>query len=386
MVIYLCLRNLQLMYKLKQLGIGLLMAGAIVSCKKDDGDRPDLVIPETYDGAAFTTNAATELRVRQQLADITKEAQRGRTNGTTLEYSSLTALLNTGSPSLKAVGTSYYMTKMDGIGGWLDEMAKASGGTYVPGTPVGEGGTFGGYLFDENGLEIEQVMEKGMFGAVLFNHAVNLLNGPIDGTTADKVLAIFGSNPSFPNSNNAAKHDFPDAQTAIYAARRTDENDPNGLYFQMKKALIKLQAAGKAGSEYSKEQQEAANEIILTWEKVNAATIINYGLSSISLLSNSEPTDAQKASALHSIGEGVGFAHGFKTVASKKITDAQIDQILVLLNAPAGGTPEVYKFATAPVAELPKLQQVINLLKSIYGFTDAEIETFRNNWVSLQGR
>jgi len=374
------------MFKLKQLGIGLMMAGAIVSCKKDDGDRPDLVIPEVYDGTAFTTNAATELLVRKQLTDISKEAQRGRVNGTTLEYATLTALLNAGSPSLKAVGTNYYMTKMDGIGGWLDEMAKASGGTYTPGPPTGNGGTFGGYLFDENGLEIEQVMEKGMFGAVLLNHAVKLMSGPIDATTADKVLAIFGSNPSFPNSNNAAKHDFPDAQAAIYAARRTDETNPNGLYFQMKKALIKLQAAGKAGSEYSKEQQEAVKDIILVWEKVNAATIINYALSSISSLSNSEPTDAQKASALHSIGEGVGFAHGFKTVPSKKITDAQIDQILVLLNAPAGGTPELYKFATSPVIELPKLEQVIALLKSIYGFSDAEVETFRNNYVSLQGR
>jgi hypothetical protein len=374
------------MFKLKQLGIGIIMAGAIASCKKDDGDRPDLVIPEVYDGTSFTTNAATELLVRKQLADITKEAQRGRINGTTLEYSTLTALLNAGSPSLKTLGTSYYMTRMDGLGGWLDEMAKASGGTYLPGTPVGEGGTFGAYLFDENGLEIEQVMEKGMFGAVLFHHAVNLMSAPIDATTSDKVLAIFGSNPSFPNSNNAANHDFPDTQFAIYAARRTDENNPNGLYFQIKKAFIKLQAAGKAGSKYNKEQQEAVKDIILVWEKVNAATIINYALSSISLLSNSEPTEAQKAGALHSICEGIGFIHGLKTIASKKISDAQIDQILVLMNAPANGTPEVYKFATTPITELPKLQELINVLKSIYGFSDAEIETFRNNWVSLQNR
>jgi hypothetical protein len=374
------------MFKLKQLGIALMMAGAIVSCKKDDGDRPDLVIPEVYDGTAFTANAATELLVRKQLADITKEAQRGRVNGTTLEYATLTALLNAGSPSLKAVGTNYYMTKMDGIGGWLDEMAKSSGGTYLPGTPVGEGGTFGPYLFDENGLEIEQVMEKGMFGAVLFHHAVNVMSAPIDASTSDKVLAIFGSNPSFPNSNTSANHDFPDTQFAIYAARRTDENNPNGLYFQMQKALIKLQAAAKAGAEYNKEQQDAVKDIILIWEKVNAATIINYALSSISLLSNSEPTDAQKSAALHSIAEGVGFMHGFKTVPSKKITDTQIDQVIALLNAPAIGTPQLYKFVTSSVTELPKLQQVITNLKEIYGFTDAEIETFRNNWVSLQSR
>jgi hypothetical protein len=373
------------MSKIKTLLFSVSMLAVLASCKKDD-ERPSLVIPDTYDGSAFTTNAVTELRVRTQLANITAEAQKGRVNGTVLEYTTLSSLLNVGTPSLKQVGTTYYMTKMDGPEGWLDEMAKASGGTYTPGTPTGQGGTFGGYLFDENGLEIEQVMEKGMFGAVLLNHAVSLLNGPIDASTADKVLAIFGSNPSFPNSSNGSKHEFPDVQAAVYAARRTDENNPNGLYFQLKKAFIKLQAAGKAGAEYSKEQQEAAKEIILLWEKVNAATIINYSLSSISLLSNSSPTDAQKASALHAICEGIGFAHGFKTVASKKITDAQIDQILTWLNAPSNGSPAVYRFATDAVTELPKLQNIINLLADIYGFSSAEIETFRNNYINLQGR
>jgi hypothetical protein len=70
----------------------------------------------------------------------------------------------------------------------------------------------------------------------------------------------------------------------------------------------------------------------------------------------------------------------------KKITDTQIDAILTLLNAPANGTPTSYKFITEPVTELPKLTQIITQLKGIYGFTDAEIEEFKNNWITLQGR
>jgi hypothetical protein len=278
------------------------------------------------------------------------------------------------------------MNKLDGTGGWLDQLAKASGGTFTPGVTTGEGGTYGAYLFDENGLEMEQVMEKGMFGAVLYKHAVDLLNTPLTPETSDKVLAIFGSNPSFPNSNNASKHPKPDVQAAVYAARRTDTTNPNGFYFQMKRALIKLQAATKAGKDYAKEQQEAAADIRLIWEKVNAATIINYCYSSISTLSNVEPTDAQKSSALHAIAEGIGFIHGWKTVSNKKITDAQIDEILALFNAPASGTVEVYKFATNAATELSKIQQVLTRLQSIYGFTSAEMESFKNNWVNVQGR
>jgi hypothetical protein len=200
------------------------------------------------------------------------------------------------------------------------------------------------------------------------------------------VLAIFGSNPTFPNSNNASKHPKPDVQSAVYAARRTDTTNPDGFYFQIKRALIQLQAAAKAGDKYAKEQQEAAAKIRLVWEKVNAATIINYCFSSISTLSNTTVTDAQKASALHAIAEAVGFMHGWKTVSTKKISDAQIDQILGLLNAPATGSPTVYKFVTESVTELPKLQQVIENLKNIYGFTPAEIESFKTNWVNAQGR
>lgn len=361
------------------------LATFFTACDKE-ASRPDLVIPEVYDGSSFEANAATELNVREQLRLITAEAYKGRTPGTVVDYATLSGLLNAGSPSLKAVGSTYYLTKMDGVNGWLDELAKASGGTFTPGVTTGSGGTYGAYLFDENGLELEQVMEKGMFGAVLYKHAVDVMNGPITSATSDKVLAIFGSNPSFPNSNNASKHPKPDVQIAVYAARRTDSSDVNGLYFQIKRGLIKLQAAAKAGADYEKEQKEAIEQIKLNWEKANAATIINYCFSSISTLSGASPTDAQKASAIHAIAEGIGFIHGFRTVSSKKITEAQIDEVLTLLNAPATNTPTVYKFVTEPVAELPKLQQVIDLLKNIYGFSTAEIESFKNNWVSLQGR
>lgn len=357
------------------------------SCDKDEPEnRPDLVIPTVYDGTNFTTNAATELAVRAQLAALTKEMQKGRTPGTILDFGVLNGLYTAGSPSLQAVVSTFYGAKLSGTGGWLDELAKASGNTFTPSaTPSGNGGTYGAYLFEENGLELEQVIEKGQFGATLYKHAVDLLNAKIDVTTADKVLAIYGSNPSFPNTNTA-KAAVPDVQAAVYAARRTDSSDANGLYFKIKNALIKLQAAAKAGDAYAKEQQEAAADIKLNWEKANAATIINYCYSSYATLSKTEPTDAELASALHAVSECVGFAKGWKTISSKKITDAQIEQIVTLLNAPSESTPTVYKFAVNRFDEVNKLLDIVSLLKDIYGFTPADLENFKINWVSTQGR
>ncbi|MCW5923688.1 MAG: DUF4856 domain-containing protein [Saprospiraceae bacterium] len=365
--------------------IACLVAFAFTSCKKDE--KAPLDIPTTYDAASFAANTATEDAVRNQLDALVNEAKKGRTPGTVLNYATLSQLYSTGSPSLKSITTTYYAGRLDGAGNWLDEMAKASGLGYTPGTPVGQGGTFGGYLFDENGLEIEQLVEKGLFGAALYHHAVNLMQGTMTPASADQLVRIFGSHPDFPNTPTASKAANPDKFMANYAARR-DKNDGSGLYFQMKNAFIKLQAALKAGDEYNQERDEALATIRETWEKVNAATIINYCHSVISTMSSTNPTDAQKASALHAYGECVGFIHGWRTIpqSHKKLTDAEIDEILVLLNAPYNGTPTSYKFATDPLTELPKLTQVIGKLKAKFGFSDQEIEDFKKNWVAEQGR
>lgn len=359
------------------------------ACNDDDDavQRDPLSIPSVYDGATFEASTATEMAVRDQMNALTNAAKAGRVNGTVVSYDDLNTLYNEGNPSLKGVSTTYFSGLMDGEGGFLDELAKASGGTYTPGPPAGEGGTLGGYLFDENGLELEQLVEKGQFGAVMYKHATDLLAGDITLETVDQLVAIFGSNPSFPNTPTAANTPRPDTFMANYAARR-DKNDGQGLYTEMKNAFIKLQAAVKAGAIYDQEKQEAIGALTLTWEKINAATAINYCHSTISVLSGTNPTDDQIGSALHAYSEGVGFMHGWKTIPQqyKRISDAEIDEILVLFNAPANGTPTSYLFATDALNELSKLQQVIEKLQDIYGFTDQEIEDFRSNWVAVQGR
>lgn len=358
---------------------------ALTSCDPDK-TVPALTIPTTYESANFTANTATQASVGSRITNMTTEAKKGRTAGKTVSADSLIYWFTTGSPNLKTVGTTYFAGKLENP--WITEIAKASGGTYTPSATItGNGGTYGGYLFDENGLEIEQLIEKGQFGSVLYNHATTLLSGTITVETVDQVIAIFGANPAFPNTPTATKTATPDKLMANYAARR-DKNDGKGYYSQMKDAFLKLQAAIKAGNDYKKERDEAVAALKLTWEKVNAATIINYCHAVVSTLSATAPTDAQKAAALHAYGECVGFAHGFRTVpqAQKKMTDAQIDEVLELLNAPATGTPTSYKFITDAVNQLPRLTQIITKLKGIYGFTDAEIEDFKSNWVSVQAR
>ncbi len=362
----------------------IIMAGLSTAC---ESEKDPLIIPSEYNGVDFITNASTELAVTNQLIALVNETKKARVSGTIVNNATLLELYNAGNPTIKSLNTAYYAGRLEGTNGFFNELSKASGTTYTPGTPVAQGGVYGGYLFDENGLELEQLIEKGQFGSLLYHHAINLLSGPLDNSTSDKVLAIFGANPSFPSSSDATKHTQPDKLAAVYAARR-DKNDGNGFYTQLKNDFIKLQAAVKAGNEYEVEQQQAAESIKETWEKVNAATIINYCHAVISIMSATSPTVVQKANALHAYGEAVGFTHGWRTIPQqhKIITDAEIDEILVLLNAPYNATPTSYLFITDPVNQLPKLQQVITKLKGIYGFTDQQIEDFKKNWVSEQQR
>lgn len=374
------------MFKFHYLSIFTLLTVFLLSACGEK-DKAPLRIPADYDGTAFTANVSTQDAVRSQLEALVAEIKKGRTTGTVLDYNTLSQLYNAGNPSLQSITTTYYANRLDGAGNWLDELAKASGNTYSPATPSGQGGTFGGYLFEENGLELEQIVEKGLFGAAMYHHAVTLMQGEMTPATADQLLRIFGAHPDFPNTPTAANAANPDKFMANYAARR-DKNDGTGLYFQMKNAFIKLQAALKAGDDYNQERDEALATLRETWEKVNAGTVINYCHSVISTLSGTNTTDAQKASALHAYGECVGFLHGWRSLpASYKImTDAEIDELLVLLNAPYDGVPNSYKFATDPVNELPKLSTVISKLKAKYNFSDQEVEDFRNNWVAVQGR
>lgn len=370
--------------------IPLALGTVLLSCDDKEDEDAVLVIPDTYDASNYVSNTTSHTTVRTALINLTAEMKKGRTPGNKVDANTLNTLYSTGTPSLKSYSSTYYNGKIEGTNGFLSELAKASGGTFVPGTTTGNGGTYGAYLFDETGVELEQLVEKGLFGAALYNQALSLMASHTEFTPAkaDQLLSMYGASPLFKSSDNTTKHGAEiDRFMANYGARR-DKNDGNGLYTQMKIALITAQAAAKATPANHSKMLEAFETIKNTWEKINAATVINYCHSGISTLSSTNPSDAQKAGALHALNEAIGFLHGWRTLSTsgRKITDAQIDELLALLNYPVSGTPKPYVFLTDPLNELPKLQQIITKLKGIYSFNDTQIEEFKKNWVSEQAR
>ncbi|MFK7968996.1 MAG: DUF4856 domain-containing protein [Bacteroidia bacterium] len=372
------------MQKTTLLLISLAFILGITSCKED---VPPLVIPDNYDASGFAASTTTQATVRTQLGSMSSLMKTGRIAGVFVTEADLVGAFNAGNPSLSDISTSYYGDRIRRDNGWIENLSFASANMYTPGTPQNEGGFFEGYLFDENGIELEQIIEKGLFAAAMYNHALTLMNGDLADGTTDQIISIFGAHPDFANSNNSDLHNNPDVFMANYTARR-DKNDGDGFYTNIQKASIKLQAAIAAGDDYKEDQQEAIDAIKDNWEKASAATVINYCHAAISKLSATNPTESDQASALHAYSEAVGFLHGWYEIpaADKRISDSEIEEVLALMNAPQNGTPTSYTFVTDPVNQLPQLTDAINRLKAIYAFSDQQIEDFKSNWVSEQNR
>lgn len=374
---------------IKQIATGITVIALFAACGKDDVKvKAPLTIPTTYTSANFTTNVTTEAAVKTQMSALTTYMKKGENVANKLNIDSLNKYFdNNGTPSLNSITPTYYKNLI--TSSWFPAMVAASQNIYDPalGATAVNGGVYGARLLDKRAKENLQEIEKGLFDAALYNHFITLSQAAITEATVDKMISIYGAHPNFPNTNTAANTATPDAFIALYAARR-DKNDGNGFYTKIKNQFLKLQAAVKAGNEYNTEKEEAIADIKLLMEKALLSTVIHYGYAAITKLSSTTASASTIASGLHDLAEAVGFTHGFKAIPQpqRKITDAQIEEVLALLLAPVGADASMYKFVTNGATELPKITQAQQKLKIIYNFTDTEMDEFKNNWISVQVR
>lgn len=351
------------------------LASALIGACSQSVDPLD--VPAAYDASAYTTNAAAELQVRRDAADLVALMRSGRTQGTVITADQLAS----------AAGKLPMGSYADVVTATIPELAKASGGTYDPRRSVadnGHGGVYGAYLFDETGMELEQIIDKGLFGAMMYASAAKLMKVGATSADIDRILAWYGADPSFPNSDKAAT---PDRGLAGYAARR-DKNDGAGMYTTLATAFRKAKAAAARGGEHEEELQQALSTIRTTWERALMATVVNYILTTMQTISATNPTDDALSAALHAYGEAVGFSMGMLAVdkAERVITDAALRSILEDLQVTPQGAATSYRLVTQPVAALADLQSALQTIAMTYGFTSADLEDFRQNWVTVQQR
>lgn len=361
-----------------------ILAFSLWSCSDDDNnDLQNLTIPSTYVSENYDLNVATEDQVITELGSLTSavnaaEAAAPNAGISSIEYPATLASIT--EPNYKNL-----------IDAWLTELvnaANSSEGFVNPGlgnTPdaSSQGGLLGTRLLDEYGLELEQMIEKGSFGAALYNHALSVVNnikmgeeGFTDSGAIDRLVEIHGTQPDFDVAEVTA--------AAKYSRRRSDLTAQTGFFFDIQTNLITAKAAMEAGSDFTSERDDALDEFLLNWEKSNFATVIFYCKSTIDQLNaafqlaDGEQRDIALGNAMHAYGEGVAFAHGLKRIPGKQITDSEIDFILSELKAVEGENPESYQFLN-DTNLLQNLDGLIGYIQNIYNFTDAEVESFYVN-------
>ena len=343
---------------------------AFTACDDDDDDdddpTPTLIIPAEYISNNFDANVVAESTIIEELSAMTDAASEAEDNAQMsmvdpIDYPT----------TLDSVTTDSYS---DLVEDWLVELVKSANspnGFQNPGagTPAAdqEGGLLGTRLIDENGLELKQMVQKGSFGAALYNHALDVIEGGnLTAADIDKLVEIHGAEKSFDVSETTA--------AATYSVRRSNLVAQTGLFYDIRDNLITAKAAIEAGSTFNSLRDQALADYLLNWEKSNYATVIYYCKATITKIQEAD-NEEDLGDAIHAYAEGVGFTHGFRGISNKVITDAEIDEILSLLKAPAGQTPESYRFLNEP-ALLSNLQSVIDNIQSIYGFTDEEVTSY----------
>jgi hypothetical protein len=349
-----------------------------------------LVIPDAYDGTSFAVNAAEELDVRARFNALLAPMKSAESNlAVRPTAEELEQLFDDGSPSLRSLTTPYYAGK---IHGWLVAFAAAAGNEWTPSEPPsGPGGRYGGiptggttaayWIFSARGTDLRQAIEKGMFGAMQYARAHALMRQARTPADVDRVLALYGAHPDFPQSDKGGDGGVPnpDVWTAQYAKRRDDKSKPEpGLYRRIKEHFVRAQAAAKRG-DCQADLDDALSDLRKDWEKTIFATVVFYLHDAIKKASVSSPTAGDLAAALHSYGELVAFVHGWRTLPpdSRTITDAQIDGLLASLGAPESGDSLAYTLVTDTAAMLARLQAAIATVGQIEGFSAAELEAFK---------
>ncbi|MBL8632557.1 MAG: DUF4856 domain-containing protein [Myxococcales bacterium] len=337
-------------------------------------------LPDSYQSDSYDQNTVVEREVRTRFKAMLQPLKDAEASlSVKPSQTELMALWNAGNPSLRSLTSSYYAPRVETL---FAAFEKAAGNNWTPtAIPSGTGGKFGSYIFSAQGVDLRQGIEKGMFAAALYNHALSLLSQPVSVATLDRLIAIFGAHASFPADTAAMQH--PDEFVAAYAKRR-DKRDPlnPGPYLKIKQAMIRAQAALQKGSACTGEVSASLQVFRTEWERATFQTVIYYLNDASKKLSAAAPTAADQSAALHALGEAVGFVHGWRQLPSDRriITDAQVDELLRLLLSDPGTESTAYKFITSSVDELPKLTLTIQKIATIYGLTAAQVEDSKINY------
>jgi hypothetical protein len=302
-------------------------------------ETPSYQIPSTYNFANVNYGGqTTRLDMMGELATYMKTAN---TKGTVISATVMKNMFNnTNSPftagvlntSGKKLQDKVYSAERINIEAYMDSLALISnvitnGSNGVAGVVVSSADASKKYLCSANGVEYAQFIDKGMFGSLIYFQAMSYLEnlavkdnsivvsgeGTVMEHNADEAFGYFGVPVDFPTNVSGLR------SWGNYCNRRDIVLSTNKTIMD---AFLLLRAA-ISNKDYTK-RDEAVKTIKDTWEKVIAATFINY----MNTAKNNITDDAIRN---HNLSEGVAFLKSLSFRSDKKISNAQLTQAIDFL-------------------------------------------------------
>lgn len=311
------------------------------SCEKDDQTPTSTYeIPSTY--SFVNVNYAGQTDRIKMLDELILEIRKGNNDGIVVNANRLKEMFsNINNPftdsalnnSGKQIKDKTFLSERAIIEQYFDslEIVSASttiGSNGIPGRIVSNDG-LSKYLFNANGLEYKELIEKGLFGAFLYYQITSVYLSPEkmnvdneivtqgEGTTMqhhwDEAFGYLAVPTDFPTNTNGLKFlsRYMNSRNAILDCNKNIMN-----------AFIKGRAAinNKDYQVRDAQIQIISNEL----ERIMAATAINY-------LNQAKTNFADDARRNHNLSECRGFILALKFNIRKKITEAEILELMNLI-------------------------------------------------------
>ena len=320
----------------------LLALALLVSFCSSCGDgNPAFEVPYTYNFQPASWTG--QIQRRAMLSEMTSYMKSANTTGVTLDAAELKNMFaNTGEPfadaslnsSGKQLENKCFELDRAMFLDYMDRIAAASTST-LPGSNGVAGVVSSGsksYLCDENGIEYTQLIEKGLMGAVFYYQATDVYLGA-DRMSADNITVDAENGTDMEHHWDEAfgylgvPTDFPSntdglAWWGTYVNRRNALLNTNEIMTEFIKGRAAISNNDLAA------RDEAIIGVQAKWELASAGTVVNY-------LNTALDNFNDDAIRNHALSEAAGFAYALKFNPNKKVTNANVDEILTKI----GGSP-----------------------------------------------
>ena len=361
----------------------LIISSAILSSCKKDKDFSDVVpkfdttkiydIPTTYN---FSNVDLSGQNYRLLMLDeMVANMKTGNTTGTLVDvivlknmYANINSpfansTLNTSGKKIKdkvfSLDQLLFEAYMDSLALASQSTSYASNG--VAGVAISNDG-LSKYLVDENGIEYTQYVEKGVMGAMIYYQICEVyLSADKIGNTVDNSNVISGQGTNMEHHWDeafgyyGAPIDYPTNLNGLkYIAKYA--NSRNAL-LNCNKTIMDAFLKGRASiSNKDYATRDAQVTIIKSeLEKVFAATAISY-------INKAKSYITDDAIRNHNLSEGKMFAQALKYNSSKKISNAQLQQVIDLFGD---------NFYTTSIDNLNSARDI---LSPVYGFDNIKTQ------------